>query len=257
MFGFALGRSRRLGFTLIELLAAISIISLLIAVMIPVLSSARETSRRLQCSVNLRTQVSALVAYSVDNRGWLPTYDPDWAKRVGDTFYAPAGTPIWQWGLNFTRRHQVIRLWGSGPYFNSDRATNVCPSRFQYIPLARTMWDRSSPMASDLVSMLQGKGDFKNYSLSYWPLSYAGNALGPLDVPRGQPRRTVFNIGDLPNTPAEDYLVRDCGNYYSWSDLPFNHARAGTSSTYSGTVDYVEGWNAGYPDGHVRWWTNE
>lgn len=64
---FPTARSRRCtGFTLIELLVVISIISLLIALLLPALYSAREQARRTQCSSNVRQVMSAITSYDVD-----------------------------------------------------------------------------------------------------------------------------------------------------------------------------------------------
>ncbi len=57
----------RKGFTLIELLVVIAVISILIAILIPVLSSARELAQRTVCMSNLRQLTLAWVAYADDN----------------------------------------------------------------------------------------------------------------------------------------------------------------------------------------------
>jgi len=59
------------GFTLIELLVVIAVIALLMAILIPVLRSAREQGQRVVCLSNLRQLTLAWVAYSDDNDGKL------------------------------------------------------------------------------------------------------------------------------------------------------------------------------------------
>jgi len=59
--------SRRRGFTLIELLVVISVIRLLIALLLPALSKARETSRRIICLSNLRQMGIGSAVYQSEN----------------------------------------------------------------------------------------------------------------------------------------------------------------------------------------------
>ncbi len=63
---------RRHGFTLIELLVVVSIIVLLIALLLPSLTKAREAARMAQCANHLRQAAMGTIDYSTQHRGYLP-----------------------------------------------------------------------------------------------------------------------------------------------------------------------------------------
>ncbi len=63
---------RKRGFTLIELLVVISIISLLIAILMPALAGARSSARSIVCGSQLRQVGIALNAYAADNDSNFP-----------------------------------------------------------------------------------------------------------------------------------------------------------------------------------------
>jgi len=62
---------RRSAFTLIELLVVITLIALLLAILIPVLSRSRQTARTVICSSNIKQLLTALRLYEIQN-GSLP-----------------------------------------------------------------------------------------------------------------------------------------------------------------------------------------
>jgi len=64
------------GLTLIELLATFFIISLLVAILVPRFSSARQQAKRTACLSRERTVALALVNYANANGDYLPTPGP-------------------------------------------------------------------------------------------------------------------------------------------------------------------------------------
>ena len=81
------------GFTLIELLVVISIISLLIAILLPVLSRARSTAVTLQCSNFQRQVMQGFFFYAHDNKGVFPAMGDGGNSSGSDTNPFTAG--IW------------------------------------------------------------------------------------------------------------------------------------------------------------------
>ena len=84
-------RGRKVAFTLIELLVVISIISLLLAILLPALQKARESSRKIQCGSNLRQIGVLLTCYTNDNSQWIPSAWTWWRDDVPATWF---GSPL-------------------------------------------------------------------------------------------------------------------------------------------------------------------
>jgi len=72
-------------FTLIELLVVISIVSLLVAILLPALSEARQAGLRVQCLAQVRSSGQAMAMYAADNREIIAKSD---LGRANSTFLA-------------------------------------------------------------------------------------------------------------------------------------------------------------------------
>jgi hypothetical protein len=67
------GRVASRGFTLIDVLVSLGVIAVLVSLMLPSLTSVRETGNRVVCSSNVRQSGLGLAMYCDDNRGFLPS----------------------------------------------------------------------------------------------------------------------------------------------------------------------------------------
>jgi prepilin-type N-terminal cleavage/methylation domain-containing protein/prepilin-type processing-associated H-X9-DG protein len=65
---------RSTGFTLVELLVVVGIIAVLIGLLLPVLSRAREAARITTCAANEHQIMLMFAMYAADQKGWLPPF---------------------------------------------------------------------------------------------------------------------------------------------------------------------------------------
>jgi prepilin-type processing-associated H-X9-DG protein len=127
-------------FTLVELLVVIGIIALLMSILLPALSRAKQSANRAACASNLRQLGMTFTMYTQDNRGWFPfpgalgesdgsnpwhAEDWIWWQRARD----PKGSPIFKYTQGYQPR--ILRCPSDDPK-NHTRFLTADPYVYSY-----------------------------------------------------------------------------------------------------------------------------
>lgn len=201
-------------FTLVELLVVIAIIGILAALLLPVLSRAKERARRVQCLNHMGQIGLAMHLYASENRDRLPDCTTNNPAFSGSH---------WPWDLNTNvvteleahgAKHDVLYC-PSNPDMNDDKHWNF----------------------------------YQHYPFPIRVLGYVFLLNGCDDVPENMWRRNI--LGDGTRSAAQtEYVIDAVGsqddNYRHivglWDDRT-SHIRGATP----------EGGNIAFEDGHAQW----
>ena len=108
------------GFTLVELLVVIGIIALLIGILLPALSKARQQANNVKCLGNLRQLGLAYAQYVVNNRGHSIVY----FGNVPSIANSDPAYVMWQENLRPYYGPQAV----PGRYEDPTRSVRLCPN---------------------------------------------------------------------------------------------------------------------------------
>jgi len=138
---------RKPAFTLLELLTVISILGLLMAILLPSLSAARQSAKANACLSNLKGIGTALALYLNENEDKLPPVRLERPLPSSDQFYVnDLGrlAPRWQWFLPTDQ----------GPVINPAPFGNVIKSRgyFYDADVARPSGESGQTMSNKLFT---------------------------------------------------------------------------------------------------------
>ena len=94
--------SRKKAFTLVELLVVIGIIAVLIGILLPTLSRARESARSIKCASNQRQLALAIKLFAQEHKGYMPAASDEALARFRDPMRS-----IWVWRKSATDRDRA------------------------------------------------------------------------------------------------------------------------------------------------------
>ncbi|MGH7213583.1 MAG: type II secretion system protein [Tepidisphaeraceae bacterium] len=173
-------RVTKRGFTLVELLVVIGIIAVLIGILLPALSKARESGNAIKCAANLRSIGQGLSMYAAQNKQYFPyAYHAQGSVIANGTQgpFAPAG------GKSIAGYiHWTSFIYGSGKGTVGAEAF-ICPSMStQGLPPTNPPengWDSTQQKEADNtggpIAVANG-GDGAQYPTGTAPASAGGGA---------------------------------------------------------------------------------
>ena len=225
----------RSAFTLIELLVVIAIIAILAAILLPVLTRARDKANGIFCINNLRQLSMAWIVYSGENNDWLvqsgqnsTTTDPI------PTQYLP-GNSLANWVLG------AVNTGAGSAATNLDFIENGL-----LFPYVKNVNAYKCP--ADQRQVL-GAPTVRSYSMNCWmnPIETWNDVIGYIGTARLRvfrrqnqmlnptPAMAWLFIDENPNSINDGWFVCDPGNNTLWYDIP------ATYHIHAGGVSYADG----------------
>jgi prepilin-type N-terminal cleavage/methylation domain-containing protein len=218
----------KFGFTLIELLVVISIIALLIAILIPLLHSAREQGQRAVCIANLKQLHLAWWAYAEDHDGHVVPIWHHYPKPPSSDKKSWAHKLVWT-DSSYEYHVEEGFFW---PYIKS-RKTYACPSTPRYRRLSR-----GSNVCYRLSSNL-----YKGFGLSSKPNVHEFT-IPVYEIKQPGQRMLFFDEGRSGSHYPEPYIGQQISNIpkecWAQFDYPPVHHNNGTCLSFV--------------DGHIEYW---
>jgi prepilin-type processing-associated H-X9-DG protein len=123
-------RKNTIGFSMVEVLVVVSTISVVVAVSIPALTTAKSRARAIVCRSNLRQLVLANIEYANDNDGFcVPAADDLWLSLgVG---FGSAGYHRWH-GVRDSNNAPFDPMKGPLVDYLGDGKVKECPTRVEF-----------------------------------------------------------------------------------------------------------------------------
>ena len=276
---------RGAAFTLIELLVVVAIIALLIAILLPSLSRAREQAYQVKCAANLNGVFKGMLYYADDKKnghGHLPQLSfyvaEQWAaKTVRHPHLGWAGG-IWTYQILLYVEIKRSKAGSRGGFFRCPADRNP---RYRYISNDRVPTKIGEEVVDDPIGTKattdmgweEGSIGSKSSGLSEWiePVTYAGSEDSNIkgqwfiknSIGAGGAKEIPRRLDNIPKPYCFPLLTGPDRDFRGGRDWHFVHLRAsggfadaeysGFRRHYGGAGIYNNGTNWLFADGHVQW----
>ena len=210
------------GFTLVELLVVVAILSLLLTLLMPTLSRAKEIARRALCMVNCRHLVTAVQVYANDHDDITP---PSSAELDGS--YPPRDKWWYQPYILGDYIGEEIDKDGDGVGTPPKGSMIRCPSPNIYIP----PWSSKPRPESSWIGYNETLGYSQKFRENRTDLFYHGPPLTDFENPA-----TVTLFQD---SPSSSYLYSSKGIGGDWNAPDYRHDGGSNFGFADGHSTYV------------------
>jgi prepilin-type N-terminal cleavage/methylation domain-containing protein/prepilin-type processing-associated H-X9-DG protein len=233
-------------FTLIELLVVIAIIALLVSILVPSLTRARDMARKAICSGTINSHGKAMAMY-VSSYDSFPVFAP--VSDMNPRFYIPGDSvwgsfKTWGWPTFYTildthgRKGTERTTWGIWYYGGPvDQVWDGCLCPAMDAP---SIW-----AAADNAASFGGYDYLHRVSWHKWTIGYQWNVY----------LRSAVPLGRYPTTPGPQAtwqsVVNDVGDVYQWHTGRFDtrdgeeyHIQAIKPDELSQPSDIAQAWDS-------------